>query len=997
MGPERSTEKPPAKAPRPETHLRALLILFFLSGFASLVYEIAWGRSLTLVMGGTVYAVSVILASFMGGLALGSYCLGRLADRIRRPLLVYSMLEFAMGAYGLAVPFLSSRLDAVYVPLAGGLSSRLAVTAARAFVSFLFLLLPTFLMGATFPVVVRYLTRSLSRLGGTVGKLYASNTLGGAAGAFAAGMILIERLGFTGTVVTAALLNLIAGAGALVLSRRALQHHAAGRAPQQHAAGRAPSSAPGELWRTPALRSLGEGGRALPARKAEAEEAAAPALRPTGVARPVLLVVVALSGFCSLGYEVLWTRMLVFLLGNSTWAFAAMLVAFLAGIALGSAVISRYADRAANLVLLIAAVEASAAAATLLMVPVHARLYLVKGLVVRAAGTVNGLLAALLLVSFLAMILPTTLLGMVLPAMAKAYTRSIDAVGRGIGSLYALNTLGAILGSLLPAFLLIPLLGLKGALVLVAALNAAAGAVLLLPATGLSRAVRLSFFAFPAVILLAGALLLPADLAMRGPLPGQERIFRHESVGGVVEVFRTEDGEARTMMINGVPEVPTDRTSMRAFRLLALLPVLAHPAPRRALVVTFGGGIVAGTLGRCDLESVDCVEIFPGIREAAPFFRAENHAVLENPLVNLVIEDGRNFLLTAGRKYDIITADATHPTAADSWVLYTREYYELCKERLAPDGVLVQWVPLHGFSFAGYCTILKTMREVFPHVEIWFAGMDERWGHTVVMASRRPVVLDYGRLGEELETPAIREDLGELGLDDPPALIALRLTDERGIDRMVKHAPVNTDDRPVITFPDTLPREGDTFENLRRMLGFVVPPRLENVPPGKEAGLLKSLAALPHRYRGEVLAYSGEPEKALEELQRALGVNPSDGRAYELILALEGGRARATMLDAARGRAPERLFAEGFLAFSRGDLGRARELFARSIEEGASFPEPHCYLGLTLAGMGEQEKAKKHLRKALELWPEMGLARRGLADLARPRGGPSDIPAKNGQ
>ncbi len=928
------------------THFRLLLLFFFLSGFSSLVYEVAWGRTLTLVMGGSVYAVSVILTTFMGGLALGSWYLGRISDRIRRPLLFYGILELGIGAYGVLVPFVTPLLYRIYIPLAGDLGNHATVMLIRAFVCFLFLLLPTFLMGGTFPIVIRHLTRSLEKLGNTIGKLYSLNTFGGVAGALLAGIVLIKAFGLRNTVFIAAAVNMVVAGAAILLSRR-------------------------------------------PISDVEPEE---PAGVPVQVAvetvpRTAVLLVVALSGFCSLSYEVLWTRMLTFILGNSTWAFSTILVAFLTGIALGSMIVSRFVDRMKNLPLLITVLEVAAAVCALLLIPAYGKFYIVRSWIVDSIGTVDGMLIAFFIVSFLAMIVPTTLLGMVFPAAGKIYARRLSTVGRRIGGLYALSTLGAIAGAMLPAFLMIPLLGLQNALIATVIVNAAAGAILIAAASA-KPALKLTFAAVPVVLLLSGYALLPRDLELRGPLPGYERIFRHETSGGIIEILETRRQKTKTLILNGVPEVPTDRISMQTFRMLAFLPTLMHPDPREALVVTFGGGIVTGTLSRYDLDRIDCVEIFPGISAAAPYFRKENHAVLDNPRVNLIIEDGRNHLLTTDRRYDIITADATHPTGADSWVLYTTKYYEICRDHLYPEGIFAQWLPLHMLSFDAYCTILRTIRSVFPHVEIWFTGVNREYGHTIVLASQRDLRIDYQLFARRLEAPVIREDLEPYGLTDPPDVLGLRLTDERGIDRMVEGVPLNTDDRPVISFPTTLPGETDNLDNLTRVLPFRTPPRLTNLTAEASREIKSMLEALPFRLQGELFYYSGEAVKAHRELHRALSRYPADRRSHELLSRMEKKRAKdRTLADAALRREPdaEGLFAQGYLAYTRNEYQQAKDFFLASIERQASFPEPYCYLGLTLIELGEYSMAEEYLQKTLEISPEFGMAHWGLLRLEEAR------------
>src|SRR3989441_7155754 len=581
-----------------------VLALCFLSGTSGLLYEVAWARMLHLLFGDTVLAVSTVLASFMAGLAMGSFWIGRSIDRRRRVLAVYASLEAGIGLSALLFPVVLQSLTPLYVWLHQSLSSSFWLfSLARFLLAFCLLCVPTALMGATLPVLSRYVVQSSATLGWTVGTLYALNTGGAVLGCFMTGYVLIGSLGLSRTVWIGAALN-FAIALVVWVGQRWID------APDIR---ETPSSSPGVT--APAV--TGHDDKTV---------------------RRVLWSF-ALTGCAALSYEVIWTRALTFFVGNSTYAFSAMLTTFLCGLALGSLLVARVSDRSGDSLSLLGALQMGIGIYGLLTIVILGRLF--YGLDSWWEGFSNAYWGAPLGLTFLktfVVILPPTLcMGATFPLVSKIVTHGHQGVGRGVGTAYACNTLGAIAGAWLSGFVAIPLLGIHHSLALTALLSMGTGGVLLASSsTSLLRQGVLYAAALSCVIAVMGATptLRFSDIAGE---PETEVQHYEEGVAGVVKVT-TDVYDRRLLSINGWsvagtgspnPDVALVNDYPEVQKMLAHLPMLLHPAPRRVLVIGFGAGGTAWSLSRyAALQRLDIVEVVPGVTRAARFFTEVNHDVL---------------------------------------------------------------------------------------------------------------------------------------------------------------------------------------------------------------------------------------------------------------------------------------------------------------------------------------------------------------------------------
>jgi len=746
---------------------RTIFTLFFLSGISGLIYEVIWMRQLGLVFGVSVYAASAVLTAYMAGLALGSYLFGRWIDDLpqrRQVLHVYALLEVGIGVTALLLPWGLSGMTDIYIWIARHVSTSFyTLSLIRLALSLLVLLVPTTLMGATLPVLSRFVLRDPEQLGLEIGGLYAVNTLGAVLGASATGLFLIRLLGVSHTTWLATAINLLVGGMTWVIARRVpLREH-----------------------RDRETREEVEGG------KRKTEEGERPAHRPQVV--HLVLIGFALSGFVSLGYEVLWSRILTIHSSNAIYSFSIMLTVFLAGLALGSWFCARRVDQGGQLASLFGLLELGIGLSAILFLLVFAKLPTISRTVQEALGPGRAPLSAVVFeyaIALATIFAPALLIGAVFPVVSKICAQYTSQIGRAIGDIYAVNTVGTIFGSSIAGFALIPLFGLQRSVILLAMINLAIGAAALLFAPQARG--RLQYGAIALSVILTAVIIptLPLGIYLgfrEGP--GEHLIFYKEGVDSTVAVFYVEEKDFKVSFVNGRMEVPTDKLSLQTFHLLGHLPMLLHPSPQEVLVLSFGNGIVSGAIAQHQgVQRIDAVDLSSEMIEASRKYARENQNVLDDSRLHIIIEDARNYLLRTDKRYDVITADATHPMNSCSWALFTREFYQLNKEHLKPQGIMIQWLPLHDLALEDYKRIVKTFKSVFPHTTLWQVGTPYST-HTLLLGTPDRLSLDLAAIDEKLKGQAISPTLGRA--DQLPTHF---LMDEKAIDLYTAGVELVTDD-----------------------------------------------------------------------------------------------------------------------------------------------------------------------------------------------------------
>ncbi len=736
-----------------------LAALFLLSGISALIYQVLWMRMLSLVFGVTVYAASTVLACFMGGLALGSFGAGRVADRVRRPLVWFGAAELLIAVTALASPLLLNAVALLYVPLAGD-ASVLVKNAARIIGSALVLLPSTVLMGATLPLVLRSSLVDTAGIGPRVSLLYGINTAGAIAGALLAGYVLIGSLGVSASFRVAAALNVFVGLAAILYSRRVapFEQPVSSAAPL-------PGTAPGGM-----------------ASSAE---------------RRIIPFVFAISGLTSIALEVIWFRSLVLYYAATTYAFTTMLATVLSGIALGSLAVSPLLKWREPTLLIFGTLHAAIGVVALAGAAWLAALYdpadpsLVRGAI--------------------ALQLPAALLmGAAFPVGCRLWLRSAGEAGRGLGILYSVNLLGSIAGSLVAGFVLLPWLGSAASLAVIAGIGTATGIMVLLVASRRQTTASLALVVVTLVGFATAHHELPDPFAtglVRRHRDAGQIFMRDEGVQTTVSVHVRELG-GRQLYLDGLHQASDGRGVVLLHRQIGHVPVLVHPDPKRALVIGLGGGATAGAVSLHPLD-VEIVELAPGVVKAADWFTHVNEDVLRRPNVSLRIDDARNTLLLGRGRYDVITADIIQPTHAGAGLLYSQEYFDLARGALNADGVMVQWVGPRSELY--YKLIARTFQRVFPETTVWVNG-------TLLVGSMKPLTLDAGVLRRRFADPALQRALVAAGLGSAEALLAEYTAGPDALRAYVGDGPVLTDDRPLLEYYRSLPQQDQPID-LRALKG----------------------------------------------------------------------------------------------------------------------------------------------------------------------------------
>lgn len=903
MIPARTAPAPGERSPS-DRHVVGLLV--FLSGAAALVYEVVWLRLLANVFGTTVYASTAVLVAFMGGLSLGSLVLGPWADRVTRPLRAFAVVEGGVAVWCAATPLLLAAVEGISPwLLRWSRPGCVAATVVQVGVSSMVLLPPTFLMGATLPLLARHAGRELDQPGREVARLYALNTWGAVAGTLAAGFWLVPGIGLRATVWAGVAIDLVVASCAFVLASHAVEPAAARRT-------------------EPVTKTLDAGAGGSPRRD--------PALR-------VALSALGVSGAASMVSEIAWARALAPILSSSTYAFTAVLATFLIGIATGASLAAKRVRPRHHGFFAFGATVAAAGVASLGTLPFFMWLPTLVVLALNVLGLSHG---AALAVQFggsvQVMLLPTTLLGATLPMFVVASACQPSRIGAAVGAAYATSTVGALAGAALGGLVLVPGLGPQRAVVAAASGAVLAGVAAMLAAEGpRRRAVLASVGAVQVAALLALApawdprrvttaplayardyVASPAPQKSLEALVDERRVlFFDEGLNSTVMVF--ESGAVRSFSVNGKVDGGSSQEDMRTQVLLGHLPALLHPAPRRAFVLGLGTGMTAGALAAHGLEVVDVAELEPAVVTAASFFRAENHGVLDDPRVRVLTGDGRQLLASARSGYDIIASEPSNPWIAGMGSLFTREFYQLARSRLAPGGVMVQWFHAYSMSVPDVRMIVATFQSVFPAATIWRSAR----GEYLLVAREEPLALAALEMARRIEArPVVAEDLRRV-LGDPATLPWLFVLGETETRSFAAGARLNTDDLPLLEFsaPRHLNRGqlDEAVDALRKSRGAEVP-----FAPGQRPGHVDSAAWRLH-LAGVFLAQR-EPDDAADQLERAgppAGLTPDLRLERVRVLEALGRLGEAeTELAALREALPESQEVEGRLARIRGAVPR---------------------------------------------------------------------------
>lgn len=752
-----------------------VLLLYFFSGATALVYELVWSRMLMHVFGSTALALGTVLAAFMAGMAIGSWLIGKAADKSRNCLRLYAYVEVGLALAALVSHILLSRIGPVHLALHDLFGFSDAVFGViRFLLAFSLVMGPTILMGATLPILARLLVSRNQKVGINLSTLYATNTFGAVCGVLIAGFYLVGTFGVHIPVYMAVTTNLLIAVIAWLVSTRTSDEQAFDAVPLIETQEVSPS----------------------------------PDVDP--LVSYIILIGLGISGFTSFAYEIYWTRSLVFILGNSTYALTTMLSAFLCGIAIGGYLIRFVLRYMSDRVLTFGFLQIFLGIFSALALPLLFSFSDPQSLneyLLGSADQVFTLIFSSFGVAFLVMLVPAILIGATFPLVGQIVVRDLHKTGSQVGRIYAINTIGNVLGALLPGFILLELLGIQKGILVMAALNVLLGFIVLVLTLRQGRRHVVWRYSLPVVVALTLFAMSHVPLQFQFPSEGEQDFFTtsfyREGPLATTKVYTNPRSMEKHMSVDGIVIGGTGYVEFKQL-LLAHLPKLLVADVSAELSVGLGSGMLAGESARYPgVEMITAVEIEPGVVEGADQFKKENHLVLQNPRVEIVVDDIGNFLRTHSDRYQVISADEkTADSFASNGFSYSLEYYNLLRDHLAPGGIAAQWVPAT-LPTRQFHMVLKTFAESFPHVQLWYFLPAQKKGpfNSILVGSNERINLDYNHVQREFkENPQAFASLVPYGLTSADAVLSQFIADERTLRPAVADARINSFDHPRYEF-----------------------------------------------------------------------------------------------------------------------------------------------------------------------------------------------------
>ncbi len=949
-----------------------IYLLFFLSGAAGLIYQLIWVRKLVLIFGNTTYATSSILTAFMGGLALGSYLIGRYADRIKTPLKFYGLLELGIGASAMLILFFFLPIsDAIYVWLFGFIgNSSFVFNVLRFLLSIIILIIPTTLMGGTLPVISKYFIKTSANFGQRLGRLYGFNTLGAVFGAFLAGYFLIRILGVNSTLWIAIVLNFAIGVIAVLLGNRETEVKSKVHAKEKQSKQKVHVS--------PTIPSK--------IRQCDARSA------------KLVLWLFGAAGFASLAYEVVWTRALIFFVSSTTYSFTIILTTFLVGIALGSFVMAKWVDRMKRLLLWFAIFEIVIALAAIATIPLLMNLDSIQIWLMRVVQTNNWTQVSiqLFITAFSILIIPTLCMGAAFPVVNRIYVENIDKIGRGIGNVYMANTVGSIFGSFLAGFIIIPLVGLNASILLLAVINLGIAIILLFFERDFSTR-KIQYFAFASAAILV-FLIIGLSTFTTKPIFFKTAGFYDtrlldykDTAAATVSVLEKKDQiniwgrNVRYLNVNGHNTAHTTFSDMIIHKMLAHLPMLLTPNPKHALVVGFGFGNTCRSFLDYDMiKAVDCVELVDYEKRTADFFKTENEGVFSDPRFNFIVNDGRNYILASRKQYDIISINSVDPKFSPT--LYTEEFYRLCRAKLNEDGQLVAWLPIYGMSLEEVQALVKSFIRVFPNSSLWYNNPE----HLLIIGMKGYYPIDLAVVKSRMESPKVSSSLSAIHLNDPFAFLATFFCGEKMLSNFCGAVSSHSDNHPVVEFSQIATKDmiPDVYQELLKCRESVISHCINFEALGEvelirnriyqhETEMKNMMAAFfTYRMLGNDPEQKETVAEAIKSIRKILDDEPANDFALMQYVDLISHQDLATdkqYFEDAVAKSPD--FAKAYVLLglefaNRKEWEKALEFYQRAIQINDNYFTAYLNAGLTNIQLERWEQAKQAFEKLLALDPE---------------------------
>ncbi|MGB9664708.1 MAG: fused MFS/spermidine synthase [Ignavibacteria bacterium] len=779
-------------------NLKTTIYLFFvLSGMTGLIFQISWFKYLSLFLGNTTYAQVIVLSTFLGGLAIGNYLFGRISDQLKNHLKLYGLIELLIGLYCLLFPLLSNLYEKLFLNFVDESlldNSPTIYLTIKIFIAIISLILPTTLMGGTLPILTNYFTEKIENIRKENANLYFLNSFGAVVGIFFAGFVLIKTFGLDVTIKIGGVINIFVGLVSLFISS----------------------------IKNIVLKSSPE--HSLTDNETESFRVTSQIDVINSKSKTLILIVVliaALSGFASLLYEVLWTRILITVFGSSTYSFSIMLLAFISGITIGSFVvssnfISRY--NRFNLVIFSQIMIALTILIALYILPyLPYYFWKISTFLSRTNSTFPIFLSIQFLICFVLIFIPTIFMGMTLPLIVEIVSNHLKLVGFSVGKVFSMNTFGNVLGSFSAGLIFIPLIGIKNSFLLGIGINVLAANLLLLTirkSLNLKKIIPASILLFVVVI---GMLILPdwnqnlmltsvfRRLDVQPPptyndfkklFDTREVIYYKDGISGNTAVIQTKDKiPEKILLINGKPDA-SSLTDMPTQLLLGHIPMLLHKNPKNVFVIGFGSGSTVNAILKHNPDTVICSEISKEVIEASKNFSDVNENCLLDKRVKIINEDAQSYLRLVNKKFDVIISEPSNPWIAGIGNLFSKEYFERCKLKLNKDGLMCQWFHIYEMDDDVLTLVISTFNSVFPYVQIWGGT----YGDLILIGSENKIEPNFTDLKNKISDKEINNSLSIIGINNVFTFLTTQILSPEGSFILTDDKHLNSERKPTLEF-----------------------------------------------------------------------------------------------------------------------------------------------------------------------------------------------------
>jgi len=767
-----------------EKNLKTVVALFFIvTGATGLIYQVAWFKYIALFLGNSTYAQMIVLSTFLGGLAAGNYIFGKKSEKILNHVRVYGFLELFVGIYCFIYPVLSHFLGNLFLNTASDFnisSQNLLFIILRFVFASSLLLLPTFAMGGTLPLISKFFIEKISEVRRELAILYFLNSLGAVWGIIMSGFFLIKYIGLDNTIYVTAIINILIGAFAILLGRKK------------------------EISFE---------------KQTEVETYDNYQIKKSTL--DIIIAIAGTSGMAALLYEILWVRLLVNFLGSSTYAFSVMLLAFISGITSGSFIVASGFIKKFNKIKMIAFFQTAIAFSTMLSLVLYERfpyvLWNIAHIFNKTKTSFGIFLGIEFLLCFSLLLLPTIFMGMTLPVIADIVSGVNKKIGQTVGKVFSINTVGTVLGVLLTSLLFLPLFGIKGSFEIGIGINLFSAIVLIInyDKIRLSGKIKTTgsilsvFIIFLALIpewnvntLVKGVFrslnkVPPASFAKYNEIIKADSVLYYkEGITANVAVLQLKrKNSEKRLIINGkadassVGDLPTQV-------LLGQLPSMLHPNPKNAFVIGFGSGSTVNSVLTHDIKKVTCVEMSSEVIEASEHFSEINKNCLADPRLNLVVEDALTYLKLSKEKYDVIISEPSNPWIAGIGNLFSMEYFDLCKSKLAEGGIMVQWFHLYELNDDISRMVISTFKKSFPEVQIWRSLHFD----ILLIGSKKKINLDIELFKSKFSKPKVKKNFQTIGINNPFTLMSLQVLSNTGVYKLTNFHRLNSEKHPLLEF-----------------------------------------------------------------------------------------------------------------------------------------------------------------------------------------------------